>query len=131
MARTKTRMTAFSRLMLFMIFIGPLAYIAASYYNGQDGVKNITTTIQKGKNKVSTILSGEKGSTTPISSDDSSGDNSSMGSSSNGTSTSPISSPKEDSYQIKRLKDQLEELDLENRELRRTIRELKAELSDE
>ena len=122
MARRKSRMTPFSRLLLFMVFIGPLAYIAASYYNGQDGIKNITTTIQQGKDKVSTILSGKEENTS------SSDDDSSASRASSNTSPSPVSATTDQSYQIKRLKGQLEELDLENRELRRTIRELKAEL---
>ena len=126
MARRKARMTAFSRLLLFMVFIGPLAYIAASYYNGQDGIKNITTTFQKGKDKVNTILSGEENTTSSSSSSDD--NSSSTESTSSNTIPSPVSATSDQSYQIKRLKGQLEELDLENRELRRTIRELKAEL---
>lgn len=126
MARRKSRMTPFSRLLLFMVFIGPLAYIAASYYNGQDGIKNITTTFQKGKDKVSTILSGEKENTTASSSNDDSSN--STNSASSNTNPSPVSAATDQSYQIKRLKGQLEDLDLENRQLRRTIRELKAEL---
>ena len=124
MARRKSRMTPFSRLLLFMVFIGPLAYIAASYYNGQDGIKNITTTFQKGKDKVSTILSGKEENTTTSSSDN----GNSTSNASNNTNPSPVSATTDQSYQIKRLKGQLEELDLENRQLRRTIRELKAEL---
>lgn len=126
MARRKSRMTPFSRLLFFMVFIGPLAYIAASYYNGQDGIKNITTTFQKGKDKVSTILSGEKENTTASSSNDDSSN--STNSASSNTNPSPVSAATDQSYQIKRLKGQLEDLDLENRQLRRTIRELKAEL---
>lgn len=125
MARRKARMTAFSRLMLFMVFIGPLAYIGASYYNGQDGIKNITTTIQKGKDKVNTILSGKEEKSTTSTTIPSS-DNRSVDGTSNNTSTSAAT--KDQSYQIKRLKSQLEELDAENRQLRRTIRELKADL---
>ncbi len=125
MARRKARMTAFSRLLLFMVFIGPLAYIAASYYNGQDGIKNITTTFQKGKDKVSTILSGKEENRTTTSN---SSEDSSIGGASNSTNPPAVSATTDQSYQIKRLKGQLEELDLENRQLRRTIRELKAEL---
>ncbi len=126
MARTKARMTVFSRLMLFMIFIGPLAYIAASYYNGQDGIKNITNTIEKGKSKVSTILSGKEENKIPTPPSDGSNISSRSTTSINGEKS--VSSTNDQSYQIKRLTGQLEELDLENRQLRRTIRELKAEL---
>ena len=126
MARRKARMTAFSRLILFMVFIGPLAYIAASYYNGQDGIKNITTTIQKGKDKVSTILSGNEENTPSTTTTSSTSGSSSIDEISGSAITIPPTT--DQSYQIKRLKGQLEELDLENRQLRRTIRELKAEL---
>ena len=128
MARRKARMTAFSRLMLFMVIIGPLAYIAASYYNGQDGIKNITNTFQQGKEKVSTILSGKEETTAPSSDESPITSTSSSTTIINGEKT--VSSTPDQSYQIKRLKSQLEELDLENRELRRTIRELKAKLEE-
>lgn len=39
MARTK--LTAFSRLLIFLIIFLPLAYIGASYYNGEDPIGNI------------------------------------------------------------------------------------------
>ncbi|TXF88071.1 hypothetical protein FUA23_16450 [Neolewinella aurantiaca] len=37
----KTRMTPFSRLLLFLLVFLPLAYFGASYYNGEDPVANI------------------------------------------------------------------------------------------
>ena len=39
MARTK--LTAFSRLLIFLLVFLPLAYIGASYYNGEDPIGNI------------------------------------------------------------------------------------------
>lgn len=39
MARTK--LTAFSRLLIFLVIFLPLAYIGASYYNGEDPIGNI------------------------------------------------------------------------------------------
>ncbi len=35
------KLTGFARFMIVMIFAAPLAYIGASYYNGQDGIENI------------------------------------------------------------------------------------------
>lgn len=37
----KTQMTGFSRLLLFLFIFLPLAYIGASYYNGEDPIANI------------------------------------------------------------------------------------------
>ena len=39
--RKKYKLTAFARLFIFMIFFAPLAYIGASYYNGEDGIAKI------------------------------------------------------------------------------------------
>jgi len=37
----KTKLTGFSRLLLFLIFFVPVAYFGASYYNGEDPVANL------------------------------------------------------------------------------------------
>ena len=37
----KTKLTGFSRLLLFMLFLLPAAYFGASYYNGEDPVANL------------------------------------------------------------------------------------------
>lgn len=41
MAKRPIRVTGFTRFFLVMLIIAPLAYIGASYYNGEDGVANI------------------------------------------------------------------------------------------
>jgi len=40
MAKRKLRLTAFARFFIVMLFLAPLAYIGASYYNGEDGLQN-------------------------------------------------------------------------------------------
>ncbi len=40
MAR-KIKLTVFSRFLIVMLFLGPLAYMGASYYNGEDGLANL------------------------------------------------------------------------------------------
>ncbi|MEM6320260.1 MAG: hypothetical protein AAF960_21505 [Bacteroidota bacterium] len=40
MAR-KARLTVFSRFLILMLFVGPLAFLGASYYNGEDGLQTI------------------------------------------------------------------------------------------
>jgi cell division protein FtsB len=43
----KYKITGFSRLLIFMIFFAPLAYIGASYYNGEDGIAKIKSLFEK------------------------------------------------------------------------------------
>ncbi len=38
---TKYKTTGCARFFLILIILAPLAYIGASYYNGQDGIQNI------------------------------------------------------------------------------------------
>lgn len=40
MARTKFKMTGFARFFFAMLILAPLAYIGASYANGEDGIEN-------------------------------------------------------------------------------------------
>jgi hypothetical protein len=39
--RPPIRTTGFTRFFIVMLFVAPLAYIGASYYNGEDGIQNI------------------------------------------------------------------------------------------
>jgi len=39
---TRTKMTPFARLLLVILIVAPIAYLGASYYNGEDPLKNIT-----------------------------------------------------------------------------------------
>lgn len=56
--RLKT--TPFARFILVMIILAPLAYIGASYYNGQDGLENFKSLLGIGeKNKVEQTISSE------------------------------------------------------------------------
>lgn len=50
MAR-RARLTGFTRFLIVMIFLVPIAYIGASYYNGQDGLANIKNLIGIGKSE--------------------------------------------------------------------------------
>jgi len=40
MAKRRMKLTGFARFLIVMVFAAPLAYIAASYYNGEDGIEN-------------------------------------------------------------------------------------------
>lgn len=39
--KRRFRLTGFARFFIVMLFVVPLAYIIASYYNGEDGLENI------------------------------------------------------------------------------------------
>ncbi|TAK46042.1 MAG: hypothetical protein EPO28_02945 [Saprospiraceae bacterium] len=41
MSKRPVRITGFTRFFIVMLFVIPLAYLGASYYNGQDGLQNI------------------------------------------------------------------------------------------
>lgn len=44
---TRTKMTPFAKFFLMLIIVSPLAYIGASYYNGEDGLQNIKNFFSK------------------------------------------------------------------------------------
>jgi hypothetical protein len=48
MARKKMKLTGFARFLLVMVVLAPLAFIGASYYNGEDGLENLKN-LFKGK----------------------------------------------------------------------------------
>lgn len=41
MARRKYKLTGFARFFIVMLFLAPIAYLAASYINGEDGLAKI------------------------------------------------------------------------------------------
>ena len=63
---TKTKATGFTRLLLVLIFAAPLAYIGASYYNGEDGLQNIKNLVGMGEQTERTIEANTNEATTTI-----------------------------------------------------------------
>lgn len=49
----KVKATGFARFFLIMIIVAPLAYIGASYYNGEDGIEKIKNLFNRGETKES------------------------------------------------------------------------------
>ncbi len=49
MARKRKSLTPFARLFIFLLFLTPIAYLGASYYNGQDGIQNIKNFVGLGE----------------------------------------------------------------------------------
>jgi hypothetical protein len=41
MASKKFKLTGFARFLLVMVVLAPLAFLGASYYNGEDGIENL------------------------------------------------------------------------------------------
>lgn len=56
----KYKATGFTRLLMFLIFFAPIAYIGASYYNGEDGIANIKSTLGLDQSVEHKIESREK-----------------------------------------------------------------------
>lgn len=54
MAR-RLQITGFARFLMLMVVLAPLAYIGASYYNGQDGIANFKKLIGIGEQKTATV----------------------------------------------------------------------------
>lgn len=54
MATRRLRLTGFARFFIIMLFLVPVAYLAAAYYNGQDGVQNIKNLLGLDKKEVRT-----------------------------------------------------------------------------
>ena len=44
---TKAKMTGFTKFLILMIIVGPLAFLGASYYRGEDGVAAIKSLFNK------------------------------------------------------------------------------------
>lgn len=101
MGRRKYKLTGFARFFIVMLFLAPIAYIAASYINGQDGVANITE-----------FFSGQ---------DESTNDQSTALDEQDDASPDQLSRA-ELEQKVFELKDSLREKEFEIRELRRQIR---------
>lgn len=54
MSKRPVRVTGFTRFFIVMLLIAPLAYIGASYYNGQDGIQNLKNLLKIGKKSEAT-----------------------------------------------------------------------------
>ncbi len=66
MASRKLRLTPFARFFIFLLFAAPLAYLGASYYNGQDGIAKIKDLIGVAEDSIGSNYSQEdSGKDTP------------------------------------------------------------------
>jgi cell division protein FtsB len=97
----KLKVTGFARFFVVMIFVAPLAYLGASYYNGEDGIGNIKRLLGIEKNEGSADV--------PAAAED----------------LDEAALRKELEFQQKRM----EELKMENERLRKEIYEKEKELS--
>ncbi len=62
MAR-RLKITGFARFFLFLLIAGPLAYLGASYYNGEDGLENIKSLFNNQNSESTTVEKREDSST--------------------------------------------------------------------
>ncbi len=68
MAKRPLRVTGFTRFVIVMLIVAPIAYIAASYYNGEDGVGNIKNLLGIGE-KTESPIKAQDANTKDISSE--------------------------------------------------------------
>lgn len=54
MATRRLKLTGFARFFIVMLFLVPVAYLGAAYYNGQDGIQNIKDLLGIDKKEVRT-----------------------------------------------------------------------------
>lgn len=111
MAKSKVRMTVFSRFILFMIIVVPSAYFGVSYLRGEDGLANLKEAVG-----IETTTSSSGGSSSA---------------SSDGSSSSSSSSSTRSNSEIARLKDDLKEKDERIEELYLENETLKNKLKDQ
>ena len=104
----RMKVTGFARFFLVMIFVVPLAYLGASYYNGEDGIANIKHFL--GLDKTEAVVKSE----TPAADIQPS------------ESQDEAAMRKELEYQQKRM----EELKKENERLRKEVYDKEQELSN-
>jgi predicted nuclease with TOPRIM domain len=60
MSKRSLRVTGFTRFIIVMIIVAPLAYLAASYYNGEDGVQNLKNMFGMDKQQEQVSISDEE-----------------------------------------------------------------------
>ena len=48
--KNKYKITGFARLLIFMLFFAPIAYIGASYYQGEEGIAKIKSLFDRNTN---------------------------------------------------------------------------------
>ena len=56
----KAKMTGFTKFLILMIIVGPLAFLGASYYRGEDGIAAIKSLFSKNKAHVVTEITEDE-----------------------------------------------------------------------
>lgn len=59
MAR-KLKLTGFARFLIFLIIFAPIAFLGASYYNGEDGIQNLKNIIGWDKQEQQVIVHADE-----------------------------------------------------------------------
>ncbi len=102
--RRRLRLTGFARFFIVMLFVVPLAYLGAAYYNGEDGIENLKNLLGIGKGAATSETRRDDGT-----------------SSGNGYKNAS-------NTELQELRARIEVLEKENRDLKVKIRDLDLEL---
>lgn len=119
MAKRRLKLTGFARFLIVMLFLVPLAYLGAAYYNGQDGIQNIKDLLGIDKNKPATEQVEVTRNVPPqVATDTQSTD----------TNTNAAPSKVLDSRRIDQLEKRMNQVERENARLREQVRQLEAQV---
>lgn len=114
MATRRLKLTGFARFFIVMLFLVPVAYLGAAYYNGQDGIQNIKDLLGIDKKEVKTERVVENKVMTPVEEQPAADTN---------RRTSSL-----DSRRLDQLEKRMNEVERENARLREQVRQQKARI---
>lgn len=66
MAKPRFRVTGFARFLLMLVIVTPLAYLGASYINGEDGIENIRSLFRGDAKEQQVTKPSDEESSSPV-----------------------------------------------------------------
>lgn len=117
MATRRLKLTGFARFFIVMLFLVPVAYLGAAYYNGQDGIQNIKDLLGiKSKTETTERVEIKRNENEQVSTD------------SNETKTTTPTNTSLNSRRLDQLEKRMNDVERENSRLREQIRRLEAQV---
>lgn len=117
MATRRLKLTGFARFFIVMLFLVPLAYLGAAYYNGQDGIQNIKNLLRIDSKKPATEQVEVNRNPKTVVTDDTATNNTSRGGSL-------------DSRRLDQLELRMNQLERENARLKEQIRQQELKIKE-
>ncbi len=119
MARRRLKLTGFARFLIVMLFLVPVAYLGAAYYNGQDGIQNIKDLLGiKSKTESTERVEINRNEIEEVTSD----------SNAPSTKTTPSTDAVLNNRRLEQLEKRMNQVERENARLREQVRQLEAQV---